>query len=171
MKNINPTKLKPGKHCFSIKQSLQILAFNNFTESACGSFLLIILSTFNDEILVDYSKNRITAKTMKLLHQLAAESGLSQAIEAMFTGEKINCTGVRAVLHTALRNRTNKPIYADGKDDVSSKYCISKNEIFRTSISGEWKGYTGKIITDVVNIGIGGSDSGPYMVTSSFASV
>ncbi|MFD0966363.1 glucose-6-phosphate isomerase [Seminibacterium arietis] len=166
MKNINPTKTQAWQALLQHKAELADISIQQlFTESA-DRFTNYSL-TFNDEILVDYSKNRITAKTMKLLHQLAAESGLSQAIEAMFTGEKINRTENRAVLHTALRNRTNKPIYVDGKDVMSQvNTVLAKMKSFcEQVISGEWKGYTGKIITDVVNIGIGGSDLGPYMVT------
>lgn len=121
---------------------------------------------FND-ILLDYSKNRINDKTMALLVQLAKECGLKEAIEAMFTGEKINRTEDRAVLHTALRNRWNEPVKVDGNDVMPEVNAVlRKMELFTESvISGEWKGYTGKAITDVVNIGIGGSDLGPVMVT------
>lgn len=123
--------------------------------------------TFNDQIFVDYSKNRITEETLVKLQKLAKQSGLSEAINAMFSGEKINLTENRAVLHVALRNLSNTPIYVDGKnvmDDVNA--VLAKMESFSNKIiSGEWKGYTGKAITDVVNIGIGGSDLGPYMVT------
>lgn len=121
---------------------------------------------FND-ILLDYSKNRITDKTMALLIQLANECGLEQAINAMFNGEAINETEGRAVLHTALRNQSNAPVIVDGQDimpDIND--VLSKMEQFTDSvISGSWKGYTGKPITDVVNVGIGGSDLGPVMVT------
>lgn len=120
-----------------------------------------------NEILLDYSKNRINETTMALLIQLAKECGLKEAIEAMFTGEVINETEGRAVLHTALRNQWNEPVKVDGADvmpDVNG--VLRKIEQFSHSvISGEWKGYTGKTITDIVNIGIGGSDLGPVMVT------
>lgn len=121
---------------------------------------------FND-ILVDYSKNRITDKTMALLIQLANECGLKDAINAMFSGEAINETEGRAVLHTALRNQSNSPVMVDGKDVmVDINEVLNKMEAFTGSvISGTWKGYTGSAITDVVNIGIGGSDLGPVMVT------
>lgn len=122
---------------------------------------------FADQILVDYSKNAINEKTLGLLRQLANECGLSSAIEAMFTGQKINRTENRAVLHTALRNRSNTPVLVDGKDvmpEVNAVLAKMKDFCERV-ISGEWKGYTGKAITDVINIGIGGSDLGPYMVT------
>ena len=122
---------------------------------------------FADQILVDYSKNAINEKTLGLLRQLANECGLASATEAMFTGQKINRTENRAVLHTALRNRSNAPVLVDGKDvmpEVNAVLAKMKDFCERV-ISGEWKGYTGKAITDVINIGIGGSDLGPYMVT------
>jgi glucose-6-phosphate isomerase len=120
-----------------------------------------------EEILLDYSKNRIDEQTVALLIQLAKECSVNKAIEAMFSGEKINATEGRPVLHIALRNRSNTPIYVDGKDvmpDVNR--VLEQMKTFSESIiSGSWKGYTGKAITDVVNIGIGGSDLGPVMVT------
>ncbi|OKS89582.1 glucose-6-phosphate isomerase [Mucilaginibacter polytrichastri] len=121
---------------------------------------------FND-ILFDYSKNRIDEKTIALLIQLANECSLKEAIEAMFAGEKINVTEDRSVLHTALRNVSNTPVYADGKDVMPEVNAVLDHmkAFSEAVISGEWKGYTGKEITDVVNIGIGGSDLGPVMVT------
>ena len=121
---------------------------------------------FND-ILIDYSKNRIDDETVALLIQLAKECRLKEAAEAMFSGEKINVTENRPVLHIALRNRSNKPIYVDGKDVMEDvNRVLHQMESFSEAIiSGTWKGYTGKTITDVVNIGIGGSDLGPVMVT------
>lgn len=122
---------------------------------------------FKDQIFIDYSKNHITRETLDKLQNLAKECHLSEAIQSMFNGDKINQTEDRAVLHVALRNLTNKPIYVDGHnvmDDVNA--VLAKMESFSNRvISGQWKGYTGKAITDVVNIGIGGSDLGPYMVT------
>ncbi|MBK0383767.1 glucose-6-phosphate isomerase [Pedobacter sp. SD-b] len=126
---------------------------------------------FND-IFLDYSKNRIDEKTMALLFQLAKECELENAINAMFNGEKINETEDRAVLHTALRNRSNTPVMFEGKDvmaDVNEVLAKMKN-FSEAIISGSWKGYTGKTITDVVNIGIGGSDLGPVMVTEALKS-
>ncbi|MDR6942558.1 glucose-6-phosphate isomerase [Mucilaginibacter pocheonensis] len=120
-----------------------------------------------EDILLDYSKNRIDDQTIALLMQLAKECSVNEAIEAMFTGEKINVTEGRPVLHIALRNRSNTPIYVDGKDvmpDVN-KVLDHMKDFSDAIISGAWKGYTGKPITDVVNIGIGGSDLGPVMVT------
>ncbi|MBE7175500.1 MAG: glucose-6-phosphate isomerase [Mucilaginibacter polytrichastri] len=119
------------------------------------------------DLLFDYSKNRINATTMALLIQLARECRLDEAIEAMFGGEPINETENRSVLHVALRNRSNSPVYSEGKDVMPEVNAVlEKMKIFSEKvISGAWKGYTGKAITDVVNIGIGGSDLGPVMVT------
>lgn len=121
---------------------------------------------FND-ILFDFSKNRINETTLALLVQLAKECKLDEAIKAMYAGEKINETEDRPVLHIALRNLSNKPILVDGKDvmpDVNA--VLAKMEKFSNAIiNKDWKGYTGKAITDIVNIGIGGSDLGPVMVT------
>ncbi len=119
------------------------------------------------DILLDFSKNRITAQTLALLHRLAETVDLKGWTEKMFSGAKINLTEDRAVLHVALRNRSNRPILVDGRDvmpDVNAVLAHMKE--FSTAIrSGAWKGYTGRQITDVVNIGIGGSDLGPVMVT------
>ncbi|MBS1531476.1 MAG: glucose-6-phosphate isomerase [Bacteroidetes bacterium] len=122
--------------------------------------------SFND-ILVDYSKNRIDDETVALLIQLARECRVKEAAEAMFSGERINVTENRPVLHIALRNRSNKPIYVDGKDVMEDvNRVLNQMKTFSEAIiSGSWKGFTGKAITDVVNIGIGGSDLGPVMVT------
>ncbi|MFZ3152100.1 MAG: glucose-6-phosphate isomerase [Anaerolineaceae bacterium] len=118
------------------------------------------------DILFDYSKNRITTKTMSLLDDLARAAQLDQKIEAMFSGEKINNTEQRAVLHTALRNRSADPVYVNGRDVmVDVRRVLAKMRSFSQAVrSGEWKGHTGKPIQDVVNIGIGGSDLGPKMV-------
>lgn len=120
-----------------------------------------------DDILVDYSKNRITEETMKLLVDLAREMEVGQWTERMFRGEKINFTEQRAVLHTALRHRGSEPVMVDGRDVMPDvRAVLEKMRIFSESVrSGQWRGHTGKRITDVVNIGIGGSDLGPYMVT------
>ena len=117
-------------------------------------------------ILFDYSKNRITPETLPLLVALARQAGLPQQIKAMFHGEKINNTEHRAVLHIALRNRSNTPIFVDGTDVMSEvNRVLAQMRAFSESVrSGAWKGCTGKRITDVVNIGIGGSDLGPKMV-------
>ncbi|RZK82327.1 MAG: glucose-6-phosphate isomerase [Pedobacter sp.] len=120
-----------------------------------------------EDILVDYSKNRVDDKTIALLIQLARECKLDEAIKAMFTGEKINQTEGRQVLHVALREPANGEISVDGKNIVKDVHVVlDKMEKFSNEIiSGNWKGYTGKPITDIVNIGIGGSDLGPVMVT------
>ncbi|MCB8945609.1 MAG: glucose-6-phosphate isomerase [Ardenticatenaceae bacterium] len=121
-----------------------------------------------EDILFDYSKNRITAVTLTHLLDLAKQAGLKQMIEAMFTGEKINVTEDRAVLHIALRNRSNRPILVDGTDVMPEVNAVlDKMRAFSEAVrSGQWRGYTGEMITDVVNIGIGGSDLGPKMVTA-----
>ncbi len=117
-------------------------------------------------ILFDYSKNRITEETIDLLVALAEEAKVRENAEAMFTGEKINVTERRAVLHTALRNRCSAPVYVDGKDVMPAvNRVLAKMKDFSDRVrDGRWLGYTGKAITDVVNIGIGGSDLGPCMV-------
>ena len=122
--------------------------------------------TFED-ILVDFSKNIITGKTFKLLLELVDEVDLKDSINKMISGEKINETEDRAVLHTALRNRSNKPVYVNGKDVMPDVNAVLKQmEEFSDKItSGHWIGFSGKVITDIVNIGIGGSDLGPLMVT------
>ena len=128
--------------------------FPRFSTSACG-------------LMLDYSKNRISAETMRLLFELAEQEGIAHWRTQMFAGEKINFTEQRAVLHTALRNRANTPVIVDGEDvmpavnrvlDKMRHFCIKVH-------TGIWRGHTGKPISDVVNIGIGGSDLGPLMVT------
>jgi len=120
-----------------------------------------------EDILVDFSKNRIPDEVFEALLQLAQETALPQAIESMFTGQAINQTENRAVLHTALRNRSNTPVYVDGQDVMPEvNQVLSQMKAFATQIhQGTWLGYTGKPITALVNIGIGGSDLGPVMVT------
>ena len=124
-------------------------------------------SVLFDDMLLDYSKNRIDDTTIALLVQLAKECKLDEAIKAMFSGDIINQTEGRPVLHIALRNQSEKSILVDSKDVMPEvNKVLAKMEKFSGSIiSGEWKGHTGKAITDVVNIGIGGSDLGPVMVT------
>ena len=119
------------------------------------------------DILFDYSKNIITDKTLQLLFQLANECGLSKAIKAQFEGKAINETEQRAVLHTALRNFSGHPVFVDDEDVMPEIFRVHKQmKTFCNNIhSGEHKGYTGKKITTIVNIGIGGSDLGPVMVT------
>jgi glucose-6-phosphate isomerase len=117
------------------------------------------------ELYLDYSKNRVTDETLRLLLALADKTGLRGAIDAMFSGAKINATENRAVLHVALRNRSNRPILFDGKDVMPEvNEVLERMRVFARKVrSGEWKGHTGKRIRNVVNLGIGGSDLGPYM--------
>ncbi|SER25258.1 glucose-6-phosphate isomerase [Rosenbergiella nectarea] len=166
MKNINPTQTAAWK---ALEQHFQTI---NETDIASlfaqdPQRFTHFSTTFEDQILVDYSKNRITQETLDKLLSLAKECDLSGAIKSMFAGEKINRTEDRAVLHIALRNRSNTPIKVDGKDVMPEVNAVLEKmkQFSARIISGEWKGYTGKAITDVVNIGIGGSDLGPYMVT------
>jgi glucose-6-phosphate isomerase len=128
--------------------------FENFSLKAC-------------DILLDYSKNRVTEETMRLLFDLARQADVKGWTAKMFTGERINVTEKRAVLHVALRNRSDRPIHVDGKDVMPEVNAVlEKMAEFAEKIrGGAWKGYTGKTMTDIINIGIGGSDLGPVMVT------
>jgi len=121
---------------------------------------------FGDDLLLDFSKNRITDETMKLLYALADQQDVLGLAHKMFAGEKINSTEGRAVLHIALRNQSNTPILVDGTDVMPEiNAVLAKVKVFVENVrSGQWKGHTGKAITDIVNIGIGGSDLGPVMV-------
>ncbi|MFZ5906690.1 MAG: glucose-6-phosphate isomerase [Nitrospirota bacterium] len=122
--------------------------------------------TFED-ITVDFSKNIISGRTMKLLLELAEECRLREAIGCMFNGDKINETEGRAVLHVALRNRANVPVFVDGRDVMPEVNAVldQMKRFSEAVINGEWRGYTGKPVSDIVNIGIGGSDLGPHLVT------
>src|SRR5471030_164630 len=165
MKNINPTQTAAWQALqqhFDTMKDVQISHL--FAED--GDRFSKFSATFEDQMLVDFSKNRITAETLDKLQALAKETDLQGAIKSMFSGEKINRTEDRAVLHVALRNRSNTPILVDGKDvmpEVNAVLAKIKGFTERV-IGGDWKGYTGKAITDIVNIGIGGSDLGPKMV-------
>ncbi|WP_445496107.1 glucose-6-phosphate isomerase [Photorhabdus sp. SF281] len=166
MKNINPSQTSAWKaleqHFTQIKD-IHIRELFGQDKERFAKFSV----TFDDQILMDFSKNRITTETLEKLQVLAKETDVAGAIRSMFSGEKINRTEERAVLHIALRNRSNAPIIVDGEDvmqQVNAVLAKMKNFSERV-INGEWKGYTGKVMTDVVNIGIGGSDLGPYMVT------
>lgn len=132
--------------------------FNNFS---------LNLNTNHGHILVDYSKNLVNKEVMQMLVELAKSRGVEAARDNMFSGSKINYTENRAVLHVALRNRSNTPIKVDGKDVMPEvNRVLDKMKSFCQRVrSGDWKGYTGKSITDIINIGIGGSDLGPLMVT------
>ncbi|OOF80980.1 glucose-6-phosphate isomerase [Rodentibacter ratti] len=166
MKNINPTTTNAWKALDIHQTELANTTIQDLFQQEKDRFKDYSL-TFKDQILVDFSKNNINQQTLSLLRQLAQECSLDSAKEAMFNGEKINRTENRAVLHTALRNRTNSPVIVDGKDVMPEVNAVlaKMKDFCQRVISGEWKGYTGKAITDVVNIGIGGSDLGPYMVT------
>ena len=166
MKNINPTNTHAWKSLKAHKAELSNTTIQDLFKQEKNRFDDYSL-IFNNQILVDFSKNNINQTTLSYLRQLAQECALDSAKEAMFTGEKINRTENRAVLHTALRNRSNTPVLVDGKDVMPEVNAVlaKMKDFCQRIISGEWKGYTGKAITDVVNIGIGGSDLGPYMVT------
>jgi len=120
-----------------------------------------------DGVLLDYSKNRVTSETMRLLTELARSAGVVDAIRAMFAGQRINWTEDRAVLHVALRNRSNRPMEVDGEDVMPAvRAVLRRMRDFSESVrNGVWRGHTGRAIETVVNIGIGGSDLGPKMIT------
>lgn len=166
MKNINPTQTAAWQALQKHFDEMKDVTIDDLFAKD-GDRFSKFSATFGDQMLVDYSKNRITEETLAKLQDLAKECDLAGAIKSMFSGEKINRTENRAVLHVALRNRSNTPILVDGKDVMPEVNAVlEKMKTFSEAIiSGEWKGYTGKAITDVVNIGIGGSDLGPYMVT------
>jgi glucose-6-phosphate isomerase len=132
-----------------------------------GEFSLTFAAGRENEIFLDYSKNRISAETVMLLMALARQAGVEEWREKMFAGGELNFTERRAVLHTALRNRSGDPVYVEGKNVMPQVQAVlgHMKEFCRDIRSGDWKGYSGKTITDVVNIGIGGSDLGPVMVT------
>lgn len=166
LSNINPTKTSSWQKLLSHFEEIQNIKIQDLfkNENRKQNF-----SLFLDDLEVDFSKNRITEETINLLADLAYEVGLKEAIESQFSGETINVTEGRAVLHTALRSNSETPILIDGKD-IKPKIQSTQRKIRSFSnkvISGKWKGFTGKSITDVVNIGIGGSDLGPDMVVES----
>jgi glucose-6-phosphate isomerase len=166
LKNINPTKTVAWSELqtlFDANTDMKISAlFANDPER-----FKAFSRQFNDHLLVDFSKNLITEEIFTKLLALAEEVDLKGAIKAQFSGEKINVTENRAVLHSALRNRSNTPVFVDGENVMPKVNAVlEKMKGFCAKVhSGEWKGYTGKAITDIVNIGIGGSDLGPFMVT------
>ncbi len=165
LQNINPTQTKAWKALkvyFNESKNLNIKDLFNSEKNRFKKFSIQF-----EGILLDFSKNRITDKTLELLINLAKECGLAEAIEAQFVGEYINKTENRAVLHTALRNRSNTPVIVEGKDIMPQiNEVLQKVKTFSGAvINGDWKGYTGKSIKSIVNIGIGGSDLGPVMVT------
>jgi len=165
LRNTNPTQTKSWRKLTDHFKKMEPVLMKDLFAADPDRFNKFSFK-FKD-ILVDCSKNRITAETLSLLIGLADETEVKEAIESMFKGDKINATENRAALHIALRNRTNEPILVGGEDVMPEVNAVlQKIKIFSGQIiSGEWKGYTGKKITDIVNIGIGGSDLGPVMVT------
>lgn len=170
LQNINPTETQAWKKLASHAETMKQVHMKELFQTDTKRFDKYSLR-FND-ILIDYSKNIINEETLRLLFELARECGVPEAAKAMFTGDKINQTEGRAVLHIALRNMGNEPILADGEDimpDVRS--ALAKMKAFADKVTaGEWKGYSGKPIKNIVNIGIGGSDLGPVMVTEALKS-
>lgn len=170
LKNINPTQTQAWKALtahFESAQDMDLSALFSEDSQRFNKFS----TSFGSDILIDYSKNLINEQTLEHLFQLADETELKAAIGSMFNGDAINQTEDRAVLHTALRNRSNTPVLVDGEDVMPAVNAVlEKIQSFTTRvINGEWLGYTGKAITDIVNIGIGGSDLGPYMVAEALA--
>lgn len=166
LKNVNPTKTAAWADLnkkFEKNKSAQLKELFASDKDRFNKFSRY----FGKDILLDFSKNLITEEILASLFTLADEVDLKGAIKAMFSGEVINKTEGRAVLHTALRNRSNTPVIVEGIDVMPKINAVLKQmKAFCSKIhNGEWKGYTGKKITDVVNIGIGGSDLGPVMVT------
>ncbi len=163
--NINPTITESWKKLEKHYQKISSQNLKSLFEENPNRFQENHI--YFNNILVDYSKNLINNETKSLLIDLAKETKLDQAIQAMFNGEKINQTENREVLHIALRNRSNRPILVEGKDVMPDVNAVLEQmkDFSNEIISGGWKGYSGKIITDIVNIGIGGSDLGPVMVT------
>ena len=165
LKKINPTETQSWKDLVEHFKEMKSVHMKDLFADDPDRFNKYSIR-FNG-ILVDYSKNIITEETLSLLLKLTDDVGLRDALNKMFNGERINETEDRAVLHTALRNRINTPVCVNDKDVMPEvKAVLSKMKDFSEKIIlGEWKGFTGKKITDIVNIGIGGSDLGPVMVT------
>ena len=167
LKNVNPTSTQAWKALTEHFNQTSGRTLKSLFDADPKRFEAFSLTVGNGDIVADYSKNLIDEKTLSLLIDLANECGLKEDIAAMFRGDKINRTEDRSVLHTALRNFSGKPVMSDGADvmpDVQKVLAKMKGFCERV-IGGEWKGYTGKTITDIVNIGIGGSDLGPCMIT------
>ena len=162
---INPTETTAWKTLLKHYEQMKDVHMRDLFAADKDRFSRFSLSFEN--ILLDYSKNRISQETKDALLQLAKECQLKEAIEAMFGGEHINKTEDRAVFHVALRNMSDEPMQVDGQDVMPEvREVLQRMKKFSEQlISGEWKGYTGKPISDIVNIGIGGSDLGPVMVT------
>jgi len=165
LKNINPVTTDAWKQLRTHYEDIKDKSVKDmFTETPDRASRFSV--RFND-ILLDYSKNIIEEQTIKYLIALAHQTDVKGAIEEMYSGDHINATENRAVLHTALRNRSDKPVLVDGNDVMPEvNKVLNRMRVFSDSIiSGNWKGYTGKGVTDIVNIGIGGSNLGPVMVT------
>ena len=160
----NPTKLKSWKTLESIKKNQVFDLRKLFKENPARADEF---SVSLDDIFLDYSKNLIDKEVMETLFRLAREAGLEEGIAAMFRGEKINETENRAVLHTALRDFSDEPLFLDGRDiKPDIRLVQSRMKAFADKVSNKkWLGFSGKPVTDIVNIGIGGSDLGPVMVT------
>ncbi|MCK9521611.1 MAG: glucose-6-phosphate isomerase [Proteobacteria bacterium] len=166
MKNIRPTDTRAWQRLSELRQSRSAMTLRQLFAEDADRFSRYSL-LFGDTILLDYAKNLIDDDILQALLSLAEEMDLASAIAAMFGGERINVTEGRAVLHTALRNRSNRPVCVDGEDVMPAvNGVLAQMKSFCERVhSGAWTGYTGKPITHVVNIGIGGSDLGPVMVT------
>lgn len=167
MKNISPVQTiawKQLKNHFKVMKNIHMCELFNKDPNRFKKFSIF----FKENVLIDYSKNRITDLTIQMLLNLANEMHLFEAIKSMFIGKKINVTEDRPVLHTALRNNVNQPIFIDGLNIMDEVHqVLKKMEDFSNQvISGQWRGYSGKKIKNIVNIGIGGSDLGPKMVSS-----
>ena len=167
--NINPTSTQSWKKLRAHFEEIKDISLQKHFAENPNRFEEF--SIVWEDFLVDYSKNRLTKETLNLLEELANEIGLKEAMEAYFQGEVINQTEKRAVLHTALRVPEETQIYLDGLDVVPEIHAINAKikSFCNQVISGEHKGFSGKSITHVVNIGIGGSDLGPAMVTEALA--
>ena len=165
LKKINPITTQAWKKLHDLHEQIQPKKMVDMFADDQNRFNRFSIQW--DDLLFDFSKNIIDENVFGALIEMAREIELKDAIDKMFTGDKINETENRAVLHTALRNRDNHPIEVDGKDVMPEVNSVLQQmkEFSDKIISGEWKGYSGKPITDIVNIGIGGSDLGPYMVT------
>ncbi|KYG77674.1 glucose-6-phosphate isomerase [Roseivirga spongicola] len=170
LQNINPTETQAWKKLSEHAEKMKQVHMKDLFQSDDKRFEKYSLR-FNDT-LVDYSKNIITEETIELLFKLATECGVKEAVKAMFSGEKINQTEDRSVLHIALRNMGIEPIMVDGEDVMPDvKAALAKMKTFADKVTaGNWKGYSGKSIKYIVNIGIGGSDLGPVMVTEALKS-
>ena len=165
LKKINPTKTNAWKKLRKHYKEMRKQRMADMFRTDPDRFARFSIQ-FGD-MIVDYSKNIINVDTVRMLLALAEEVDLRDAIGRMFSGDRINETEQRAVLHIALRNRSNTPIYVDGSDVMPEIHAVLKKmkQFSDTVIAGAWRGYTGKPVSDIVNIGIGGSDLGPVMVT------